>query len=131
MSSEDQEVFAVRVETEFTASHRRGADGDETRAHEHRWRVAVRARARKLDAIGLVVDFRRLRAAADEVVARLEGELLDELPQFADGPGATPPRVAEWLYGQLRDAVPAPRCRLSAVEVEADPGQRFEYRRSP
>lgn len=128
-SGQDRELFEVRVESGFVATHRRGPDGAEAPPHEHAWRVAVRARSRELDGIGLVVDFRRLAAATREVLAELDGNTLEELPGFDDEP-TTPPHVARWLFQRLEDAVPRPRCWLAAVEVEADAGQRFEYRGS-
>ena len=86
----------------------------------------MRARAEKLNSMGLVVDFRQLRAAADEAVALLDQRVIEDLPEFAERP-STPAAVAEWLFGKLESAVPSPRCWLEAVEVEADPSIRFEY----
>jgi 6-pyruvoyl-tetrahydropterin synthase len=76
--------------------------------------------------MGLVVDFRQLRASADEAVAALDQRVIEDVPDFAQRP-STPAAVAEWLFEKLKSAVPSPRCWLEAVEVEADPGIRFEY----
>ncbi|MFQ5744255.1 MAG: 6-pyruvoyl tetrahydropterin synthase family protein [Acidobacteriota bacterium] len=119
-------MFEVRVETTFEAAHGCGPDGALVPLHHHAWKVAVRARARQLDKMGLVVDFRRLRAAADGAVAELDQRVLEDLEAFS-GQAPTPAAVAEWLFHQLRSGLPGPRCWLEAVEVEADPGIRFEY----
>jgi 6-pyruvoyltetrahydropterin/6-carboxytetrahydropterin synthase len=119
-------MFEVRVETTFEAAHQVGPDGAPLPLHHHSWQVAVRARAEELDSIGLVVDFRQLRAAADEAVALLDQRVIEDVPDFAERP-STPAAVAEWLFRKLEPAVPSPRCWLEAVEVEADPGIRFEY----
>ena len=91
-------MFEVRIETGFEAAHRRDPDGAEAPLHHHEWKVAARARSAELDQIGLVIDFRVLRAATDEVVGQLDQRVLEELPQF-DGRPPLPPVVA--LYGSL------------------------------
>ena len=125
----------MRVETTFEAAHRRDPAGEETSLHHHDWQVAVRARADELDHIGLVIDFRVLRAVADEAVAELDQRVLEELDGFVDRP-PTPAVVAEWLFHRLSELLASGdepdgdagrRFWLQAVEVEADPGIRFEY----
>lgn len=118
-------TFEVRVESGFEAAHRRDAAGEEVDLHHHDWKVAVRARAHELDGIGLVVDFRALRASLDRALAQLDQRVLEDLAIFAERP-AIPEAVAEWLFRELEPTLP-PRCWLHGVEVEADPGIRFEY----
>ena len=135
-------MFEVRVESSFEAGHRCGPDGEELSLHHHDWQVAARARAVELDHIGLVVDFRLLRAAIDEVLGILDQRVLEDLDEFADV-DPTAPNVAEWIFSELQKrletAPPATpglepqegyRYWLEAVEVEADSGVRFEYRPS-
>ena len=96
--------------------------------------MAVRARSEDLDHIGLVVDFRILRAAADEVVAKLDQRVLEDVGGFSKT-APTPAVVAEWIFDRLEEhfqAVSAETAakhdfRLEAVEVSADPGVVYEY----
>ena len=120
-------LYEVRVETRFDASHRRHADGSDAPVHEHRWKIAVRARTRELNRLAIVFDFRILKAAVDRVVAELDRGIVEDHPDF-DAVPATPVGVAQWLFEKLSSEVPQPRCWLVAVEVEADPGVVFEYR---
>ena len=132
-------MFEVRVETTFEAGHRRGPDGEELSLHHHEWQVAARARSVDLDHIGLVIDFRVLRAAIDEVVGLLDQRVLEDLDALASI-DSTAPNVAKWIFAELesRLASASPgdsgleqqegyRYWLEAVEVEADGGTRFEY----
>ena len=143
-------LFEVRVESSFEAGHRRGPDGEQTPLHHHVWQVAARARSLGLDHIGIVIDFRILRAALDEVLETLDQRVLEDLDPFADTP-PTPPAVAAWIFEQLHEHLAAAGVAvkagevgedgeagrdgdetapwLEAVEVEADPGTRFETRR--
>lgn len=133
-------MFEVRVESEFEAGHRRGLGGEEAPLHHHQWRVAVRVRSRDLDHIGIVVDFRRVRAALDEVLALLDQRVLEEVEGLADAP-PTPAALARWIFARMRERLTdagaaeehtepdtAHEYWLEAVEVEADEGARFEYR---
>lgn len=133
-------MFEVRVEGEFEAGHGRGPGGEELALHHHQWTVAVRARSRALDHIGIVVDFRVVRSALDEVLAQLDQRVLEELDAFADTP-PTAPAVGRWIFEQMAqrlqnvsgsaDTTEPDRSHafwIEAVEIEADPGTRFEYR---
>lgn len=133
-------MFEVRVEAEFEAGHRRGPDGEELPLHHHVWQVAVRARSEDLDHIGIVVDFRVLRAALDEVLSLLDQRALEDIDDFS-GIAPTAPTVAQWIFDNLSARLEKPSAAedatepdkqhdfwLDAVEVEADEGLRFEYR---
>ena len=119
-----EELFEVRVEVDFRATHSVGPDGAPAEAHEHRWQVAVRARSERLDAIAIVVDFRKLRHDAEAVVARLDGTVLEGHEAFADGP-ATAAAVGEWILRRLEPTVGTGDYRIVAVEVECDRGIRW------
>lgn len=123
MSVEASELFEVRVEVSFDATHRRGMDGALRGAHSHRWTVAAHARSRKLDSIAIVVDFRRLRDDLEELLGELAEETLEEHPEI--GEPATPLVVARWVLGRLRREAEGESWEIHAVEVEADPGIRY------
>lgn len=117
------EYFEVRVETVFRAVHCVGIDGAPAEPHEHEWRVAARAGAANLDAIAIVVDFRRLRADLDMLTVELSGRRLEELDDFADRP-ASATAVGQWLLQRLRQSCGS-GYRIVAVEVECDDGIRW------
>ncbi len=133
-------MYEVRVEAEFEAGHSRGPDGETQPLHHHAWRVAARACSDDLDHIGLVIDFRVLRGAVDKVIRALDQCVLEDVDGF-DEAGPTAPAVAAWIFARLEERLrtvtggekgtepdSTHTFRLSAVEVEADPGIRFEYR---
>jgi 6-pyruvoyltetrahydropterin/6-carboxytetrahydropterin synthase len=134
-------MFEVRVEAGFEAGHHRGPDGEELPLHHHQWQVAARACSEDLDHIGLVIDFRVLRAAIDEVLGELDQRVLEDIDAFADV-APTAPVVAGWIFNRLdtrlgealgfENGTEPDRGHhfwLDAIEVEADAGTRFEYRR--
>ncbi len=112
--------FEVQVETHFDAEHCLDLAGGRCEAHEHRWRVAVRARSPRLDHIAIVVDFRKLRQQADELVARLAGKNLEETDELREG-DTGPGGVAEWLLDELRRMNVDEDYVISSVTVGCDP----------
>ena len=77
--------------------------GEETALHHHQWQIAVHICSEDLDHIGIGVDFRVVRSAVDEVLARLKS-LADELEQQ---PGETDDeherRVMDVIMREFRD----------------------------
>jgi len=133
-------MYEVRVEAEFEAGHSRGPAGEVQPLHHHAWKVAARARSHDLDHIGLVIDFRVLRGAIDEVIGALDQRVLEDVPGF-DESGPTAPAVAAWIFARLNERLltvtggekgtepdGSHEFWLDAIEVEADTGTRFEYR---
>lgn len=118
-----EEYFEVRVEGSFRAVHCVGIDGSVEEPHEHPWRVAARAGSTSLDAIAIVVDFRRLRADLEAATAELSGRRLEELDAFAGRP-ADAGAVGRWLLRRLRQSCGS-GYRIVAVEVECDEGIRW------
>lgn len=120
----DRELFEVRVEVSFRATHAIGPDGRSAAPHEHHWQVAARARSERLDPIAIVVDFRRLRDDALELVGRLEGTVLEDNPALGEA-HPTAPGVAAWLLERLSEGARGQDYRIEAVEVECDAGIRW------
>lgn len=118
------EKFEVRVEVGFEARHRAAGDGSEAPEHAHRWKVAVHARSQRLDAIAIVVDFRRLRDDAEELLGELDGTVLEEHGELGNGP-VTALTVGRWIRGRLAAQAAGESWEIHAVEVECDPGIRY------
>ena len=112
--------YGVQVDVEFDASHRLAADGTAVAAHQHRWRVSVNAASEQLDRIAIVVDFRKLRQQTDDLLAPLQGVVLEDLPQFCRT-DASPIAVATWLLAELRDQASGETYRIASVTVGSDP----------
>ena len=76
-------MFELIVHRDFSAAHSlRGYKGNCERLHGHNWKVEIRLEAKELDALGMVMDFREVKKAANEVLSRLDHSYLNELPEF-------------------------------------------------
>jgi 6-pyruvoyltetrahydropterin/6-carboxytetrahydropterin synthase len=94
-------VFELRVEVEFAAAHHlKGYPGDCARPHGHNFVVEVHARSRRLDRIGMALDFKALKGAARELIAGWDHQDLNLLEDFqAINPSAE--EIAKLSYDRL------------------------------
>lgn len=112
-------MFELRVKVDFPAAHHlAGYPGDCARLHGHNWVLEVFARSRKLDSLGMAMDFRTLKHAAKELVAPWDHQNLNDLPDFAAiNPSAE--QIAKLAYDRLNAtlAAQAPGTWIERVTV--------------
>ena len=76
-------MHEVMIEMSFSSAHAlRGYQGKCENTHGHNYRVEVYVRGRELNNIGLLVDFKDLKAATRKVVDYLDHKNINELPPF-------------------------------------------------
>ena len=114
-------MFTVSVETHFWASHRLTLpDGSKEPLHQHNWMATADVSSSKLDSMGLVMDFRRLKAMLDGIVAEFDNISLDRIDYFRqNNPSAE--TVAKYIYEKLELILPE-AVKLEAVRVGETPG---------
>ena len=135
----------ISVTRTFAAAHAlRLYDGSVEPMHRHHWTVEVTVGARKLDRIGVVMDFHRLEGLVDAVLAPLAGRTLNDVPPFrlaaarraktraaheGMNPGVNPTAecVAWWLGRQVARGLPR-GVKLVSVRVGEAPGCFATYR---
>lgn len=98
-------MYELRVKVEFPAAHHlEGYPGDCARPHGHNWGLEVFARSRKLDSIGLAMDFRKLKGAAKELVAAWDHQDLNTLKDF-EGINPSAEQIAKLSFDRLSKQV--------------------------
>lgn len=128
---EIRNMFTISVETHFRASHQLPlSNGSKERAHRHNWLVTADVSSEKMNPLGVVMDFRQLKAMVDDIVAEFENTPLDNLDYFQrNNPSAE--NVAKYIYQELEPRLPK-GIELRSVKVEEEPGcsAKFEHRYS-
>ena len=121
-------MFTVSVRTHFQASHQLALpDGSRERAHRHNWVVTADVGSEMLNSLGVVMDFRQLKAMVDDIVADFEDTPLGKLDYFQrNNPSAE--HVAKFVYEKLESRLPK-GIELRSVKVEEEPGctAKFEH----
>lgn len=98
-------MYELRVKVEFPAAHHlEGYPGDCARPHGHNWGIEVFARSRKLDSIGLAIDFRSLKGATKELVAAWDHQDLNTLSDF-QGINPSAEQIAKLTFDRLSKVV--------------------------
>lgn len=110
-------MFELRVKVDFPAAHHlTGYPGDCARPHGHNWGLEVFARSRKLDPIGMAMDFRDLKRAAAELVAPWDHQDLNLLEDFREiNPSAE--QIAKLAYDRLSARLNAKDTWIERVTV--------------
>ena len=98
-------MFEVSVEETFAAGHAlRGYRGKCENPHGHNYKVQITLAGQELDAIGLLFDFKDLKAAMGQIVDRLDHQFLNDLEPFQRlNPSAE--NMARYFYQQIGESL--------------------------
>jgi 6-pyruvoyltetrahydropterin/6-carboxytetrahydropterin synthase len=120
-------VYELTVKDHFDAAHAlRGYPGECRELHGHTWDVAATVAAEDLDDIGIVYDFKRLKADLAAVLDRYDHAYLNDIPPF-DDLSPTAENLARVIYEGLVDQV-GPRVRVLEIAVWESPIAKLVYR---
>ena len=76
-------MFEVSVEDSFAAGHAlRGYRGKCENPHGHNYKVRITLAGDELDSIGLLYDFKDLKQAMNQIIDRLDHQVLNDLEPF-------------------------------------------------
>lgn len=119
--------YTLTVNTEFAAAHTlRGYPGACARMHGHNWKVETEVTASDLDNVGMAVDFKAMKKAANEVGDRLDHYYLNEIPPF-DNLNPTAENIARYFYEELSKILNNERVTVSAVTIWETDRARVRY----
>jgi 6-pyruvoyltetrahydropterin/6-carboxytetrahydropterin synthase len=119
-------MFIISVERRFRASHQLILpDGSKEPVHNHDWVVAAKVGCEKLNNMGVVMNFQKLQAMIDEIVAGFNNKALETVGYFKqNNPSAE--NVSKYRYEQLRMELPE-GVKLQSVRVVEEPGCSATY----
>ncbi len=97
-------MFKVKVETVFSTSHYlSGYNGKCANLHGHNWRVSVEIEGAKLDKLGMLVDFKELKSALEEIAEELDHSVINNHPYFKGKEiNPTAENIAYFFYKKLK-----------------------------
>ncbi|TCS80411.1 6-carboxytetrahydropterin synthase QueD [Pectinatus cerevisiiphilus] len=94
-------MFELSVRDDFGAAHRIiGYPGKCNNLHGHNWVVEAVVCGSKLNELGMLIDFKKLKGALKEIIGELDHHYLNELEPFSTAnPSAE--NIAAYLYHKL------------------------------
>ena len=119
-------MFEVSVRDNIASAHQlHGYDGPCKDMHGHTWKVEMVVCGESLDGVGLLSDFRSLKATLKEVLKPLDHVVLNDLPAFKDLNPSTE-NLARHIYRSLKG--PCAPLRVKQVQVwESDTASVIYY----
>ena len=110
-------MYELLIDTKFSAAHQlRNYNGRCERLHGHNWKVRVHIESEVLNDIGLAMDFKDLREAANDQLAVLEHAFLNDVFPFTElNPSSE--NIAKWLYDSLGKRLNTETLRVSRITV--------------
>jgi 6-pyruvoyltetrahydropterin/6-carboxytetrahydropterin synthase len=120
-------VYELRVSSHFDAAHAlRGYTGECSALHGHTWDVEVTVRGQRLDEVGIVYDFKRLKVDLEAVLAPFDHVNLNEVAPF-DAVNATAENLSRIVFERLANRV-GEGVEVVEVAVWESPVARVAYR---
>jgi len=120
-------MFTVSVDRTFSAAHSlRGYMGKCESLHGHNWKVTVTVAAAELDKLGMVIDFKDLKKAMDELLEKLDHAFLNEVPPF-DQVNPSSENIARYLYQTLSKRLDNDRVQIHSVSVWESENSKATY----
>lgn len=121
-------MFEIEVSAAFEAAHFiRGYEGKCARLHGHNWTVEAIVRGKELDALGMLIDFKVLKAELNKVLDDFDHRYLNELETFADV-NPTAENLARIIFKRLAASkIFGGSKKLYAVKVHESPNSCVTY----
>ena len=122
-------MYEVTVEDEFSAAHfLKLYDGSWEHRHGHNWKVAVVARSRMLDSMGVVMDFESFKPALKKVLAEFHEISFNDHPYFKNTKNnPSTENIAKIIYNRLRSQVRSKNAKIVKVTVWETPDACASY----
>lgn len=119
-------MFIITVQTHFHSSHQITLpDGSKEKKHLHDWVVTAEVSSKRLNEIGLVMDFVKLKKSIEKITAPFENSAI-ESHEYFQTVNSSAENVAKYIYEQLLPSIPA-GVTLESVSVIEEPGCCAKY----
>jgi len=115
-------MYIIRKEFHFSAAHQlEGLPENHpcSNLHGHNYVVTIELKSKKLDNIGMVIDYRNLQPIKELIDSSLDHKNLNDVIAF----NPTAENLANYLYHQAKKIFP----KVCAVEVQETPKTTARY----
>ena len=120
-------MFDIEIRRTFSAAHQlKGYDGDCRNLHGHNYNVIAVVRTGKLNDIGIALDFKRLKAALDEILDGYDHKNLSELPEYSEI-NPTSEVMAMKIYQRLSAVINDGVVKVYSIRIEESAGSGCTY----
>ena len=101
-------MYRIGVKKRFSAAHRLlEYDGNCERLHGHNWIVELICSGKETDHLGMLIDFRILKKALDEILDELDHQYLNDLEPFKSR-NPSSEFIAQHIYKEISRRITPP-----------------------
>ncbi|MHC4887414.1 MAG: 6-carboxytetrahydropterin synthase QueD [Planctomycetota bacterium] len=119
-------MYELTVETDFAAAHRLvGYEGLCENLHGHNWKVDVTVKSPTLNDLGMVIDFKDLKAMVGEIMEGFDHKYLNDIAPF-DEINPTTENLSRVIAEVLQSKLPEP-VRVHSIRVWESPRASATY----
>ncbi len=120
-------MFEISTEGGFSAAHHLNRyDGPCENVHGHNWQVRAVVGCETLNALGIGMDFRTLRASLADILKELDHTDLNTIFD-AKKQNPSSENCARYIFEKLEIALAKEACRVLRIEVTETPGNTAAY----
>lgn len=120
-------MFELSIKTHFSAAHRLvGYAGACANPHGHNWEVEVFVRGPRLNALGMLMDFKDIKKAVRAAMDEVDHCDLNQFPAFVrENP--TSENLARFLHQRLAGMLDSNALKVHRITVCETPGTSASY----
>ena len=109
--------YQLKVVTEFASAHTlRDYPGACNRMHGHNWKVELEAVSTQLDEVGMGVDFKVMKNAANKIGDQLDHRYLNDLEPFKET-NPTAENIAAYMYKEVSALINSDTVKVTALTI--------------
>ena len=120
-------MFDIEIRRTFSAAHQlKGYDGDCKNLHGHNYNVIAVVRTDVLNDIGIALDFKKLKAALDEILDGYDHKNLSELPEYGEV-NPTSEVMSRNIYRRLSSMLNDGTIKVHSIRIEESASSGCTY----
>ncbi len=120
-------IYEIYVKDHFSAAHAlNGYVGNCSKMHGHNWIIESFIQCKKLNSIGIGIDFRDVKKTVKDILKKLDHTNLNELKEFKEI-NPTSEHIARFLYKELSKVLNNEYIKVSKIKVFETPGCGSTY----
>jgi 6-pyruvoyltetrahydropterin/6-carboxytetrahydropterin synthase len=108
-------VYELKIITQMACAHQlREFEGRCENLHGHNWKIEVFVTGEELEPNGILIDFKRVKTATEEVIDQLDHKFLNDVEYFTRvNPSSE--NIARYIFRALEQTLNSEKVRVSRV----------------
>jgi 6-pyruvoyltetrahydropterin/6-carboxytetrahydropterin synthase len=108
-------VYELKIITQMACAHQlREFEGRCENLHGHNWKIEVFVTGEELEPNGILIDFKRVKTATEEVIDQLDHKFLNDVEYFRRvNPSSE--NIARYIFRALEQTLNNEKARVSKV----------------